>query len=269
MRWWHDQLVTMELVLLWYKTRHRVGLVIQSLLLSTTQQPPNKPFTSLSNMPRLNSRTFQSASGVNTITRPVSKRSGGDYLSGQQVVVANLVSLWLKTNLLNLDSWYGLYRPPFDPGVQDSWNERLPLGSSPFQPQRVGEAPGARTKWSSSTILMENHQNGGDRSRGRREGHGRLYSIHEAFLSHRDEALEDVEGSRKPSKFLIVSWINSSPNIFLTGWLSWKPAEGYAEDPGRDGLLFGAERRGASPAPCHEYSYLPQRFHTYVKKFVT
>ena len=45
-QWWHDQLVTMELVLLWYKTRRRVGLVIQSLLLSTTHQPPNQPFTS-------------------------------------------------------------------------------------------------------------------------------------------------------------------------------------------------------------------------------
>ena len=40
-------LVTMELVLLWYKTRRRVGLVIQSLLLSTTHQLPNKPLTSL------------------------------------------------------------------------------------------------------------------------------------------------------------------------------------------------------------------------------
>ena len=37
------------------------------------------------NMPMLNSRTFQSASGVNTITRPVPKRSGGDYPSGQEV----------------------------------------------------------------------------------------------------------------------------------------------------------------------------------------
>ena len=37
----------MELVLLWYKTRRRVGLVIQSLLLSTTHQPLNQPFTSL------------------------------------------------------------------------------------------------------------------------------------------------------------------------------------------------------------------------------
>ena len=42
-------------------------------------------------MPMLNSRTFQSASGVNTITRPTPRRSAGDYLSGQQVVIANLV----------------------------------------------------------------------------------------------------------------------------------------------------------------------------------
>ena len=51
---------------------------------------------------------------------------------------------------------------------------------------------------------MENHQDGGDRSRGRREGYGRLYSLHEAFLSHWGEALEDVEGSRKSSKFPMV-----------------------------------------------------------------
>ena len=116
-QWWHDQLVTMELVLLWYKMRHRVGLVIQSLLLSTTQQPSNKLFTSSSNMPMLNSHTFQSASGVNTITRPVPKRSGGDYLSGQQVVVTNLVSFWWRLICFNLDSWHGLHWPPFVPGV--------------------------------------------------------------------------------------------------------------------------------------------------------
>ena len=56
--WWHDHLVTMELVLLWYKTRRCVSLVIQSLLLSTTHQLPNKPLTSLPNMPMTNSRTF-------------------------------------------------------------------------------------------------------------------------------------------------------------------------------------------------------------------
>ena len=48
-QWWHDQPVTMELVLLWYKTRRCVSLVIQSLLLSTTQQTSNKPFTSSPN----------------------------------------------------------------------------------------------------------------------------------------------------------------------------------------------------------------------------
>ena len=53
-------------------------------------------------------------------------------------------------------------------------------------------------------ILVENHQDGGDRSRGRREGHGRFYSLHEALLSHWNEALEDVEGGRESSEFLIV-----------------------------------------------------------------
>src|SRR6202000_2684809 len=52
---------------------------------------PNKPSTFLSKMPMINSRTFQSSSGLNTITRPSPRRSGGDYLSGQQVVETNLV----------------------------------------------------------------------------------------------------------------------------------------------------------------------------------
>ena len=73
----------MELVLLWYKMQRRAGLVIQSLLLTTTQQLPNKCPLLYSTMPMLNSRTFQSASGVNTITRPIPRRSGGDYPSGQ------------------------------------------------------------------------------------------------------------------------------------------------------------------------------------------
>ena len=51
---------------------------------------------------------------------------------------------------------------------------------------------------------MENHQNGGYRSRGRGESHGHLYSLHEAFLSHWNETLEDVEGSRELSEFPIV-----------------------------------------------------------------
>ena len=89
----HDQLVTMELVLSWYKMQCCVGLVIQSLLYPTTQQLPNNHPLLYSTIPMLNSCTFQSASGVNTITRPTLRRSGGDYLSGQQVVVTNLSSV--------------------------------------------------------------------------------------------------------------------------------------------------------------------------------
>ena len=133
-QWWHDQRVTMELVLLWYKTRRRVGLVIQSSLLTTTHQLPNKPSTSLSNMPMTNSCTFQSANGLNTITRPPPKISGGDYPSGQQVIITNLVSFWWRLISFDLDPWYGLYWPPLDPGVQNSWDGRLPMGSSPLQP---------------------------------------------------------------------------------------------------------------------------------------
>ena len=187
--------------------------------------PTNRPFF-FPNMPMLNSHTFQSASGVNTITRPVPKRSGGDYPSGQQVVVTNLVSFWWRLICFDLDSWYGLHWPPFDPGVQDSWNGRLFVGSSPLQPRRVGETQGSRTNQSTPTILVENHRNGGDLSGGRGEGHGRLYLVHEALFSHRNETLEDVERDRESSEFLaILSWINSSSNIFLTGWSSWKPDE--------------------------------------------
>ena len=90
---WHDHLVIMELVLSWYKMWHHVSLVIQSLLYSTTQQLLNNHPLLYSTMPMLKSHTFQSASGVNTITRPTLRRSGGDYLSGQQVVVTNLSSV--------------------------------------------------------------------------------------------------------------------------------------------------------------------------------
>ena len=143
----------------YFGIRHNIVLVLSSNHFSS-QQLNNHPANRLPlypTMPMLNSRTFQSASGVNTITRPVPKRSGGDYLSGQQVVVANLVSFWLKTNLLDLDSWYGLHRPPFVPGVQDSWNGWLPLGASPLQPRRVREALRARTDWSSSKVPLEDH----------------------------------------------------------------------------------------------------------------
>ena len=65
--------------------------------------PTNRLLFSL-NMPMTNSRTFQSASGLNTITRPTPKRSGGDYLSGQQVCHNKFGLLLIKTNLLQLRS---------------------------------------------------------------------------------------------------------------------------------------------------------------------
>ena len=77
----------------YFSIRHDVVLVLSSNHFSSQQlnkHPANHPLF-YPNMPMLNSRTFQSASGVNTITRPVPKRSGGDYPSGQQVVVTNLV----------------------------------------------------------------------------------------------------------------------------------------------------------------------------------
>ena len=92
----------------YFGIRHDVVSVLSSNHFSfqLLNNHPTNCFLLSSNMPMLNSRTFQSASGVNTINRPVPKRSGGDYPSGQQVVIANLVSFWLKTNLLDLDSWY-------------------------------------------------------------------------------------------------------------------------------------------------------------------
>ena len=131
-QWWHDQLVTMELVLLWYKTRRHVGLVIQSLLLSTTQQPPNEPPTSLFNMPMINSRTFQSSSGLNTITRPSPKRSGGDYPSGQQVCRNKSGLLLMKTDLLRLRSMtWSLQTSPW-PRSSRPWEWTTIFGCKPF-----------------------------------------------------------------------------------------------------------------------------------------
>ena len=126
----------------------------------SSQQLNNHPTNRLllyPNMPMLNSCTFQSASGVNTITRPVPKRSGGDYPSGQQVIVTNLVSFWWRLICFDLDSWYNLYRPPPISGVQDSRDGRLLVGSSPLQPRRVGEAPRTRTNWSSWKVPLEDH----------------------------------------------------------------------------------------------------------------
>ena len=143
----------------YFGIRCDVVLVLSSNHFSS-QQLNNHPTNHLlfyPNMPMLNSRTFQSASRVNTITRPAPKRSGGDYLSGQQVVITNLVSFWWRLICFDLDSWYGFHRPPFNPGVQDSWNGRLLVGSSPLQPRRVGEALSTRTDWSSSKVPLEDH----------------------------------------------------------------------------------------------------------------
>ena len=56
------------------------------------------------NMPMMNSRTFQSSSGLNTITRPSPRRSGGDYPSGQQVCHNKSGLLLMKTDLYRLRS---------------------------------------------------------------------------------------------------------------------------------------------------------------------
>ena len=51
---------------------------------------------------------------------------------------------------------------------------------------------------------MENHQDGGDQSRGRREGYGHFHLLHETLLSYRDETVEDVEGSQRLSESFAV-----------------------------------------------------------------
>ena len=45
-----------------------------------------------------------------------------------------------------------------------------------------------------------------DPEAGEKSMDGRLYSINEALFSHWDEALEDVEGGRESSEFLVVSF---------------------------------------------------------------
>ena len=174
--WWHDQLVTMELVLSWYKMQHHAGLVIQSLLLPTTKNLPNNCFYLHSTMPMLNSCTLQSANGLNTITRPTPMRSGGDYPSGQQVAVYQVfLQFGGRLTWHGLDPQHGIYRPPFDPGVQDLRNGQLSLGTSPLQSWRVGEAQGTGTNQSTPAISLEDHQDGSNWSWGNRQGYERLY----------------------------------------------------------------------------------------------
>ena len=86
--------------------RHNVVSVLSSNHFSL-QQLINYPTNRLllrPNMPMTNSRTFQSSSGLNTITRPTPKRSGGDYPSGQQVCHNKFGLLLMKTNLFRLRS---------------------------------------------------------------------------------------------------------------------------------------------------------------------
>ena len=73
----------------------------------SSQQLTNYPTNCLlfyPNMPMMNSRTFQSSSGLNTITRPSPRRSGGDYPSGQQVCQSKSGLLLMKTDLSRLRS---------------------------------------------------------------------------------------------------------------------------------------------------------------------
>ena len=73
----------------------------------SSQQLTNYPTNHLlfyPNMPMMNSRTFQSSSGLNSITRPSPRRSGGDYLSGQQVCRNKSGLLLMKTDLYRLRS---------------------------------------------------------------------------------------------------------------------------------------------------------------------
>ena len=131
----------------------------------SSQQPNNYPTNRLLPfpiMPMMNSRTFQSSSGLNTITRP---SPGGLEVTTHQdnrYVETNLVSFWWRLICFDLDPWHGLHRPPFDSRVQDSWDGWLSLGTGPLQPWRVGEASRTRANRSSLTILVENHQDGGD-----------------------------------------------------------------------------------------------------------
>src|ERR1700743_1755475 len=86
--------------------RHDVVAVLSSNHFSSqqlTNYPTNRLLLS-PNMPMTNSRTFQSPSGLNTITRPTPRRSGGDYLSGQQVCCNKFGLLLMKTNLFRLRS---------------------------------------------------------------------------------------------------------------------------------------------------------------------
>src|ERR1700743_3766319 len=73
----------------------------------SSQQLTNYPTNCLllyPSLPMMNSHTFQSSSGLNTITRPSPRRSGGDYPSGQQVCRNKFGLLLMRTDLPRLRS---------------------------------------------------------------------------------------------------------------------------------------------------------------------
>ena len=225
----------MELVLLWYKTWCRVRLVIQSLLLSTTKQLPNKPLTSPPNMPMTNSRTFQSASGLNTITRPTPRRSGGDYPSGQQVCRNKFGLLLMKTNLFRLRSmiWSSQTFPWPRSSRLLEW--MTICGCRPFlttknwsdwgdknQPTLIKGSFGGSLEWGSliqrlvRRLWMPLLAPWGtpqplEWGFGRCGGKQRVKWVPNCFL-----------------------WFYSSLNIFYAGWSSWEPDEGSVGDPRGD-----------------------------------
>ena len=82
-------------------------------------------------MPMMNSRTFQSSSGLNTITRPSPRRSGGDYPSGQQVCQNKSGLLLMKTDLLWLRSMtWSLQTSPW-PRSSRPWGWTTIFGCKP------------------------------------------------------------------------------------------------------------------------------------------
>ena len=121
----------------YFGIRHDVVSVLSSNHFS--QQLNNHPTNRLllhPNMPMINSRTFQSSSGQNTISRPTPKRSGGDYLSGQQVVITNLVSFWWR--LICYDFRSMIWSSQTFPFSRNSrpWEWTIIFGCRPFSTTR-------------------------------------------------------------------------------------------------------------------------------------
>ena len=111
---WYGAMMTWSTWSRWSLSYFGIRRDVVSVLSSnhfSSQQLTNYPtnhLLSLSIMPMMNSRTFQSSSGLNTITRPSPRRSGGDYPSGQQVCRNKSGLLLMKTDLPRLRSmtWF-------------------------------------------------------------------------------------------------------------------------------------------------------------------